>query len=91
VTSAVKLSLDRTKEPTVNSIDSQSQIARDQLCVCGHQASRHAPIKSGDTRCLAVEHPADLINVFDDGREHAEMAYCACLRFTATRSPRTAS
>jgi hypothetical protein len=58
------------------------------LCVCGHQQTNHASPESGDTRCLAVEHPADLIAIFDDGRDHDELAYCACLRFTPTRNPR---
>jgi hypothetical protein len=34
------------------------------------------------------EHPADLIAIFDDGRDHDGLAYCACLRFTPTRNPR---
>lgn len=53
----------------------------DPLCVCGHRASSHASVDSGDTRCLAVEDRRDLISLFDDGRDH-ELGYCACLRYT---------
>ena len=61
----------------------------DSLCECGHRASHHADAGSGDTRCLAVEARADLIAVFDDGRD-TDHGYCACLRFTAAHpsSPR---
>jgi hypothetical protein len=48
----------------------------------------HAPAGSGDTRCLVVEHPAELVDVFDDDRHDVETAYFACLRFTAARPPR---
>jgi hypothetical protein len=58
------------------------------LCECGHQLASHAPAGSGDTRCVIVEHPADLLQVFDDGRNHDELAYCACLRYTPARAPR---
>jgi hypothetical protein len=54
----------------------------DPLCACGHRRSGHAEPSSGDTRCLAVEDRRDLLAAFDDGREH-DIAYCACLRFTA--------
>ena len=57
----------------------------DPLCACGHPESDHEPASNGDTRCLVIKHPADLIGVFDDGRDHPEHAYCACLRFTTTR------
>jgi hypothetical protein len=50
----------------------------DPLCVCGHRLSKHSG--AGDTRCLAVEHRADLIGAFDDGRD-SDIAYCECLRF----------
>ena len=57
----------------------------DPLCACGHHKSDHESASNGDTRCLVSQHPADLIGVFDDGRDHGELAYCACLRFTTTR------
>ena len=57
----------------------------DVLCACGHRASDHEPAGSGDTRCLVITDPADLIHVFDDGRDHPELAYCGCLRFTTTQ------
>lgn len=57
----------------------------DPLCVCGHRLSRHS--RSGDTRCLAVEHRADLIGAFDDGRE-GDIAHCECLRFDDGTEPR---
>jgi hypothetical protein len=57
----------------------------DPLCVCGHRLSNHS--SSGDTRCLAVEHRADLIGAFDDGRER-DIAYCECLRFDDGTEPR---
>jgi hypothetical protein len=56
----------------------------DPLCACAHHKSEHEPASNGDTRCLVSQHPADLIHVFDDGRDHPEHAYCACLRFTTT-------
>ena len=59
----------------------------DPLCVCGHRESSHASAASGDTRCLVVEHPADLLVVFDDGRDRGELGYCACLHFTAHTHP----
>lgn len=52
----------------------------DLLCACGHRQS-NAPASSGDTRCLVIKHPADLLAVFDDGREHDDLADCARLRF----------
>jgi hypothetical protein len=57
----------------------------DPLCVCGHRLSKHS--SSGDTRCLAVEHRADLIGAFDDGRD-GDIAYCECLRFDDGSEPR---
>lgn len=55
------------------------------LCRCGHRLSEHAPIASGDTRCLTVDHPAALSSIFDDGRDHGgqDYRYCGCLAFTA--------
>jgi hypothetical protein len=52
-----------------------------ELCVCGHPRSRHADPSGGDTGCLAIEHPADLVDTFDDGKERADLAYCGCLAF----------
>jgi hypothetical protein len=34
---------------------------------------------------MVVKHPADLLAVFDDGREHDDLADCARLRFTRPR------
>jgi hypothetical protein len=51
-----------------------------QLYVCGHLRSRHEDPANGDSRCLAVEDPRDLLSSFDDGRERAA-GYCACMRF----------
>ena len=61
--------------------------SRDRPCTCGHRASSHAEPGSGDTRCLAVEAPTDVIYVLDDGRatEHAD---CACPRFIDAKEPR---
>ena len=63
---------------------SQTQTTPPPLCACGHHQSDHEPASNGDTRCLVIQRPADLIHVFDDGRDHPELAYCACLRFTTT-------
>jgi hypothetical protein len=61
--------------------------SRDRLCISGQRASSHAEPGSGDTRCLAIEVPEDLVDVLDDGRE-TEHAYCACLRFIDAKEPR---
>jgi len=60
--------------------------SRDRLCISAHRRSSHAEPGSGDTRCLAVEAPEDLVDVLDDGRE-TEHAYCACLRFIDAKEP----
>ncbi len=60
---------------------------RDRLCICAHRASGHAEPGSGDTRCLAVEAPEELVYVLDDGRD-TEYAYCACLRFVDAKESR---
>ena len=54
----------------------------EQLCVCGHPATRHADPATGDSRCLAVEDRRDLLEHPGDGRDTLD-AYCGCLRFRA--------
>ena len=61
-------------------------VPADPLCLCGHRRSSHDE-DGGDTRCLAVEHPADLLYRFDDGREPGDLAYCGCLRFREHSGP----
>jgi hypothetical protein len=72
-----------TKRPAIARAErAAGETNDDELCSCGHRRSGHADPSSGDTRCLAVEDGRDLLEAFDDGREH-DVAYCGCLRFTA--------